>query len=133
MGGNLAGSVEAEVLIWLALALCLGGAGAMATGRALARTWQPAARLIPYTLLLAAASCFLCWALFGVPVIPASRLIARGLAGDWGEVALGLSGLGMTFAMLWAMGAVGFVLTRGRQMRLQYPFLASGPVRPEKL
>lgn len=133
MGGNLAGSFEAEILIWLALALCLGGAGAMATGRALARTWQPAARLIPYTLLLAAASCFLCWALFGVPVIPASRLIARALAGDWGEVALGLSGLGMTFAMLWAMGAAGFVLTRGRQMRLQYPFLASEAARPEKL
>ena len=133
MGGNLAGSFEAEVVIWLALVLCLGGAGAFATGRALARTWQPATRLIPYALLLAAASCFLCWALFGVPVIPASRLIARALAGDWGEVLLGLSGLGMTFAMLWAMGAVGFVLTRGRQMRLQYPFLASGPVRPEKL
>ena len=133
MGGNLAGSFEAEVVIWLALVLCLGGAGAFATGRALARTWQPATRLIPYALLLAAASCFLCWALFGVPVIPASRLIARALAGDWGEVLLGLSGLGMTFAMLWAMGAVGFVLTRGRQMRLQYPFLASEAARPEKL
>ena len=133
MGGNLAGSFEAEVVIWLALVLCLGGAAAMATGRALARTWQPAARLIPYALLLAAAACFLCWALFGVPVIPASRLIARALAGDWGEVLLGLSGLGMTFAMLWAMGAAGFVLTRGRQMRLQYPFLAPAPARPEKL
>ena len=133
MGANVAGSFEAEVLIWLALVLCLGGAGAMATGRALARTWQPAARLIPYVLLLAAVACFLCWALFGVPVIPASRLIARGLAGDWGEVALGLSGLGMTFAMLWAIGAAGFALTRARQMRLQYLFLASRPGDPEKL
>ena len=133
MGSNLAGSFEAAVVIWLALVLCLGGAAAMATGRALARTWQPALRLIPYALLLAAAACFLCWALFGVPVIPASRLIARALAGDWGEVLLGLSGLGMTFAMLWAMGAAGFVLTRGRQMRLQYPFLAPQPARPEKL
>ena len=133
MGANVAGSFEAEAVIWLALVLCLGGAGAMATGRALARTWQPILRLIPYALLLAAASCFLCWALFGVPVIPASRLIARAMAGDWGEVLLGLSGLGMTFAMLWAMGAVGFVLTRGRQMRLQYPFLGSGPAPAEKL
>ena len=124
---------QADIAIWLTLTLVLGGAGAMATGRALARTWQPAARLVPYALLLAAASSFLCWALFGVPVIPASRLIARTLAGDWGEVALGLSGLGLSFALLWAMGATGFVLTRGRQMRLQYPFLASRSGRPEKL
>jgi hypothetical protein len=133
MSGDLAVSFEAEVIIWLALVLCLGGAGAFATGRALARTWQPALRLILYALLLAAASAFLCWALFGVPVIPASRLIARALAGDWGEVLLGLSGLWMSFAMLWATGAAGFVLTRGRQMRLQYPFLASHPGAVEKL
>ena len=133
MGGNLAGSFEAEVVIWLALVLCLGGAGAFATGRALARTWQPALRLIPYALLLAAASGFLCWALFGVPVIPASRLVARTMAGDWGEVLLGLSGLGMSFVLLLAMGAAGFTLTRGRQMRLQYPFLAPQLARPEKL
>ena len=124
---------QADIAIWLTLTLVLGGAGAMATGRALARTWQPAARLVPYALLLAAASSFLCWALFGVPVIPASRLIARTLAGDWGEVALGLSGLGLSFALLWALGATGFVLTRGRQMRLQYPFLASRSGGAEKL
>ena len=133
MGANVAGSFEAEAVIWLALVLCLGGAGAMATGRALARTWQPILRLIPYALLLAAASCFLCWALFGVPVIPASRLIARAMAGDWGEVLLGLSGLGMSFLLLLAMGAAGFTLTRGRQMRVQYPFLASRPGSAEKL
>ena len=124
---------QADIAIWLSLTLVLGGAGAMATGRALARAWQPAARLVPYALLLAAASSFLCWALFGVPVIPASRLIARALAGDWGEVALGLSGLGLSFALLWALGATGFVLTRGRQMRLQYPFLASRSGGAEKL
>ena len=133
MGGNLAGAFEAEVVIWLSLVLCLGGAGAFATGRALARTWRHAARLIPYVLLLAAASSFLCWALFGVPVIPASRLIARALAGDSGEVLLGLSGLGMSFVLLLAMGAAGFTLTRGRQMRVQYPFLASRPSLAEKL
>ena len=133
MGVAPAGSFEAEVIIWLALVLCLGGAGAFATGRALARTWQPAARLIPYALLLAAASGFLCWALFGVPVVPASRLIARALAGDWGEVLLGLSGLGMSFLLLWSMGGAGFVLTRARQMRLQYPFLAPKPGPAEKL
>ena len=133
MGLNLARAFQADVAVWLAITLILGGAGALATGRALARAWRSALRLIPYTLLLAAASCFLCWALFGVPAIPASRLIARALAGDWGEVLLGLSGLGMTFAMLWAVGAAGFVLTRGRQMRVQYPFLAPDAARPEKL
>ena len=133
MGLNLARAFQADIAIWLALTLILGGAGAFATGRALARTWQPAARLIPYALLLAAASGFLCWALFGVPVIPASRLIARALAGDWGEVSLGLSGLGMSFLLLWSLGGAGFVLTRARQMRLQYPFLAPKPGPAEKL
>jgi hypothetical protein len=133
MGLNLARVFQADIAIWLALTLVLGGAGALATGRALARTWQPILRLIPYALLLAAASSFLCWALFGVPVIPASRLIARALAGDWGEVLLGLSGLGLSFVLLLAMGAAGFTLTRGRQMRLQYPFLAFRPGPAEKL
>ena len=133
MGLNLARAFQADIAVWLALTLVLGGAGALATGRALARTWRSALRLIPYALALGCASSFLCWALFGVPVIPASRLIARAMVGDWGEVALGLSGLAMSFALLWAMGAAGFVLTRGRQMRLQYPFLAPEPARAEKL
>ena len=133
MGLNLARAFQVDIAIWLALTLILGGAGALATGRALARTWQPAARLVPYALLLAAASSFLCWALFGVPVIPASRLIARALSGNWSEVALGLSGLAISFALLWAMGAAGFALTRGRQMRLQYPFVGLQPGGAEKL
>jgi hypothetical protein len=133
MGGVSAGSFEPEIVIGLAFVLCLGSAGAFATGRALAHTWRPIRRLIPYALLLAAASSFLCWALFGVPVIPASRLIARAMAGDWGEVLLDLSGLGMSFALLLAVGAAGFTLTRGRQMRAQYPFLASRPRVAEKL
>ena len=53
MGLNLARAFQADIAIWLALTLILGGAGAMATGRALARTWQPILRLIPYALLLA--------------------------------------------------------------------------------
>ena len=130
---DLARSFEADIAIWLALTVLLGGAGAMATGRALARTWRPLARLVPYALLLAAAIGFLCWALFGVPVIPASRIIARTLVGDWEEVLLGLGGLSMTFAILWAMGALAFVLTRARQMRSQYPILAPARDAPEKL
>ncbi len=133
MGGISAGSFEPEIVIGLALVLGLGGAGAMATGRALARTWRPAARLIPYALLLAAASSFLCWALFGVPVIPAARLVAGVLAGQWSEVLRGLGGWGASFVLMLAMGAGGFVLTRGRQMRSQYPFLGQPVARPEKL
>ncbi len=132
MGLDLARAFQADIAVWLAMTLIPGGAGALATGRALARTWRPALRLIPCALLLAAASSFLCWALFGVPVIPASRLIARALAGDWVGVALGLSGLAVSFALLWAMGAAGFALTRARQMRLQYPFLASAGGGAEK-
>ena len=133
MGLDPAHSFDVDIAVWLALTLILGGAGAMATGRALARTWQPLARLFPYALLLAAATGFLCWALFGVPVIPASRLMARAAAGDWGEVFLALGGLAMTFAPLWALGAASFALTRARQMRRQYPFLALSTKAQEKL
>jgi branched-chain amino acid transport system ATP-binding protein len=133
MGGVSEGSFEPGIVIGLGLVLCLGCVGAFATGRALAHTWRPVWRLIPYALLLAAASAFLCWALFGVPVIPASRLIARALAGDWGEALVSLSGLGMSFVLLLATGAAGFTLTRGRQMRSQYPFPGKAADRPEKL
>ncbi len=133
MSDGLAGSFELEVIIWLAFVLGLGGAGAVATGRALAGAWQPLALLVPYALLLAAVTGFLCWALFGLPVIPAARIVARIAEGDWEEAALGLSGLVMTFALLWPLGAFGFMFTRARQMRSQYPFLAEDGERPEKL
>ena len=130
---DIARAFQIDIAIWLALTLSLGGAGAVAAGRALALTWRPAGRLIPYTLLLAAGSSFLCWALFGVPVIPASRIIARAVAGDWLEAVLGLSGLMMSFALLLAVGVVGFGLTRAQQMRRQYPFLGPAAPPPEKL
>ena len=43
----------------------LGGAAALATGRALAKTWSPLAMLTPYMVVLAAAVRFLHFSLFG--------------------------------------------------------------------
>lgn len=123
------GFLDAYVAIWLAMTLVLGGAGAVATGRALALGWRPLAQLPFYMLGLSAFACFLCWALFNVPAIPAGRIIARAGKGDWAEALTGFGLLGVTFALLVAVGGAAFLATRRLQMRRQYPFLAS----PEKL
>ena len=75
---HLARSIDADLATWLALTLILGGAGAFATGRALATTWQSAWRLVPYMGALAGVDGFLCWALFDVPVISLARLAGEG-------------------------------------------------------
>ena len=127
------GFLQAHVAIWLAVTLLLGGSAAVAAGRALALAWRPLSRLFGYMLLLSAFTSFLCWALFSVPVIPAGRIIARVGKGDWAEAFSGLGLLGVSFALLVAIGAAAFVATRALQMRRQYPFLAPRSGDPEKL
>ena len=129
MNINPLGFIEAYIAIWLAVTLLLGGAGAVATGRALAQAWRPLSLLPGYMLGLSAFTCFLCWALFEVPAIPAGRIIARASKGDWLEALTGFGLLGITFALLVAIGAGAFLATRRLQMRRQYPFLGD----PEKL
>ncbi len=132
MGVDFGRGIEADVHIWLALTLVLGGAGAVAAGRALALAWRPLSRLPGYMLILSAFTSFLCWALFNVPVIPAGRIIARVIRGDWGEALLGFGVWGISFALLLAISAGAFRATRALQMQRQYPFLAPR-VDPEKL
>ncbi len=125
--------LEASIAIWLAVTFLLGGAGAVAAGRALALAWRPLRNLFGYMLLLSAFTSFLCWALFNVPVIPAGRIIARAAKGDWAQALTGFGLLGVSFALLLAIGAAAFAVTRARQMRRQYPFLADQRANPEKL
>ena len=133
MAFNPLGFLEASIAIWLAVTLVLGGAGAVAAGRALALAWRPLRNLLGYMLLLSAFTCFLCWALFNVPVIPAGRILARAGKGDWAEALTGFGLLGVSFALLLAIGAAAFAATRAGQMRRQYPFLAPRGGDPEKL
>ena len=112
-----------DIMIWLEVTLFLGGAGAFATGRALAESWQPAWRLPFYMGLLAAVADFLCWALFGVPVIGLSRILSHAVAGDVAGVLEALEGFGATLAILLEISGLAYVSTRRRQMRRQYPFL----------
>ena len=133
MNINPLGFIETYMAIWLSVTLVLGGAGAVAAGRALALAWRPLSRLLGYMLILSAFTSFLCWALFNVPVIPAGRIIARFSRGEWGEALLGFGLWGVSFALLLAIGAAAFVATRNLQMKRQYPFLAYRGGHPEKL
>lgn len=89
---------------YLGLTLCLFGAAAWMTGRALAQGWRPHWHLIPYCMLLAVAARFFDWALFG------------------GEL---LSFYGYVLAMetFFPLAGISFRLTRARKLVTQYPWL----------
>jgi hypothetical protein len=114
--------------VFLVLTLVMGGAAALATGRALARTWRSQAQLPFPMLLLAAAVCFLHYALFFEPTIPIGRFAGgfRMLADRPGaavsEMAASLHYLAVTFVLMTGFGLAGFRLTRARQMETRYPW-----------
>jgi hypothetical protein len=86
---------------FILITLVLGGAGAWATGRAIAKTWRPLATLAPYMLCLAAAVRFLHYALYGEPLLSLRLFIV---------------------AYIWTMavGALGYRAMRATQMATQY-------------
>ncbi len=117
-----------DALIWLAVVLALGAPAAVATGRALAHGWRPFRHAIVYVALLAAAADFLCYALFGVGALPVFDIGERLAAGAWGAMTRDLEGFAATFVILLVAAALGWRVTRARQMKRQYPFLsAAGP------
>ena len=86
------------------MTVLLFGFAAFLTGQAIAQAWRPAWQIVPASLLLAAADRFLLFALFGAVLISASGwLIAA--------------------AILAAIMAAGFFLTRASKMVQQYPWL----------
>jgi hypothetical protein len=90
--------------IFLLLTVVLGGAGAYATGRALAKGWRSPLLLGPYMIVLSAAVQFLHFALYQEPLLsPHYYLIA----------------------LIWNLIAsmIGYRIMRAQQMATQYSWL----------
>jgi len=92
------------VLVFLLLTIVIGGAGAFATGRAMAQTWRPLALLIPYMLVLSAGVQFLHFALYQEPLLSIHYFL---VAFVWTLIIAGL----------------GYRSMRARQMATQYSWL----------
>lgn len=89
--------------VFVLVTLCLGGAAAWATGRAIAMTWRPRWHIVAYVMLLAAVARFLQFALFGQPLLSAQNLA-------------------IDAAVLLAISLLSQRVTRARQMVRQYPW-----------
>lgn len=116
------------------LTLMLGGAAAMATGRALALTWRPVWHCIIYAAPLALAIAFLHYALFEESVIPLEIMTEDSAdASSFSEavwvILWNLRGWMVQFALFALLALIGYRLTRVRQMARQYGFAysARGP------
>ncbi|MCC2095660.1 MAG: hypothetical protein KDJ29_02140 [Hyphomicrobiales bacterium] len=128
------------VWTFLFLTVLLGGAAALATGRALALTWRPLRQCIVYAVPLAFAIAFLHYALVGESVIPLEFLIedvadAGGLFAVLKAIAWHLRGVAVQFLLLAVLSLAGYRLTRVRQMTTQYRFgyTANGPMHWRKI
>ena len=90
--------------VFIGLTLVLFGGAAWMTGQALGANWRLAWQLVPYGLLLAAASRFSDWALFDGAL-------------------LSLPGYGLAAATLLLLALAAFRANRARKMVVQYPWL----------
>ncbi|GAC1332195.1 MAG: hypothetical protein NVSMB26_11510 [Beijerinckiaceae bacterium] len=100
------------VNLWtfLLLTCVIGGAAAIATGRAIAATWRPPWHALAYMIPLTGAVRFLHYALFGETLIVLLPAL-------------------LVLAILLLVAAVAFRITQARQMVRQYPF-AYAPAGP---
>lgn len=97
--------------VFLLVTVIMGGMAAYATGSAIASTWRPRWQLVAYGFLIAAAVRFIHYALFDEPFIaPRSYVV--------------------DLVVLIAAATFGFRLTRSRQMREQYDWLAPDTAEP---
>jgi hypothetical protein len=101
MGDILWSDSPYGLFTFILITLVLGGAGAWATGRAIAKTWRPLVTLAPYMIFLAAAVRFLHYALYGEPLLSLPLFIS---------------------ACIWTMAvaALGYRAMRAKQMATQY-------------
>jgi hypothetical protein len=90
--------------VFLLVTVVMGGAAAIATGRAIAATWRPWWQVAAYALLLAAAVRFLQYALFQQPLLSMPNFLVDA-------------------ALLIALGLLGHRHARACQMSVQYPWL----------
>ena len=95
--------------VFVLVTLIMGGAAAVATGRAIATTWRSFWQVPLYTVLLAAVVRFLQYSLFQQPLTSLPNFAADA-------------------AILFVIAALGHQRARARQMTAQYPwvFEASG-------
>jgi hypothetical protein len=107
----MAALLGASAASFFGLTVPFFGAAALATGRALARSWRPLWQALPYAALLAVADRFLLFALFG------------------GEL-LSASGYAVAAAILLLAVLASYRATQARLMVQQYPWLyeKSGPL-----
>lgn len=115
------------VLTFLFLTVLLGGAAAMATGRALALTWRPLSHSVIYAIPMAFTIAFLHYALFEESVIPLEQIgwgleEAQGAGQVLALIAWHLRGCFVQFVLLTLFALAGYRLTRVRQMASQYRF-----------
>jgi len=89
---------------FILITLALGGAGAWATGRAIAKTWRPLAMVALYMIFLTAAVRFLHYALYGEPLLSPRLFI-------------------VTYIWTMAIGALGYRSMRATQMATQYSWV----------
>ena len=101
MSGVLWANSPYGLFTFIVITLIIGGAGAWATGRALARTWRPLAMVAVYTVGLAAAVRFLHFALYAEPLLSFRFFV---------------------IAYVWTLiiGLVGYRQMRASQMATQY-------------
>ena len=87
---------ERDLAVWFGVTLLLGGPAAWASGRALARAWQPFGRGVLYAAMLAAVADFLCYALFQTSVLPMFRIARQAASGNLFDAAVLMSGYAAT-------------------------------------
>ncbi len=116
-----------DTFTWLAVTVLLGGAAAVATGRALAQAWLGRGRAIVYAAVLAAAAGFLSYALFEVSAIPMQDIASAALERNFPALASLLSVWAATFVILALFAAAGWRITRNRMMSAQYGFRDAPP------
>ncbi len=111
MAGLLWDDMPNGLLHFVFLIVILGGAGAVASGRAVASTWRSYLSVPPYMVVLAAVLRFLNYALFG---------------GDL----LSVSGFIIALVLTLVASAYGYRSCRAQQMAMQYSWLfqKSGPL-----
>ena len=101
MGDVLWSDSPYGLFTFVLITLVLGGAGAWATGRAVAKTWRPLATLAPYMVLLTAAVRFLHYALYGEPLLSVQHFV-------------------IAFVWLMIVAVLGYRFKRAAQMATQY-------------
>jgi hypothetical protein len=112
---------EVSLADFLLVTVFLGGLGAYATGRAVALTWRPLAKLVLFVVLLTVAVRFIHYGLFGgtffqVSVDPEGNV-------SWAPFFVALRFAIVDFVVLMVVAGFAYQLTRTAQMVGQYSWL----------